>query len=91
MPWIIQKERKKLDPWVYSLAREIMDMGGNPKGRFEYAIFKLGKLLMYYENPNPHYAYRHDIVYAIQHASDEIRRKEMDPYEDCKELENNSI
>ena len=66
-------------------------MGGNPKGRFEYAIFKLGKLLMYYEDPNPHYAHRHDIVYAVHHASDELRRKELDNYEDSKERENNPI
>ena len=91
IPWIIQEERKVIDPWLFSLVAEIMNMKGNPKGRFEYAIFKLGKLLMYYENPNPHYAHRHDIVYAAHHASEELKRKEMNPYEDCKELENGSI
>jgi hypothetical protein len=77
MPYISQNDRNKYD----LIIRAIKSSNGiETKGDLEYLIFVLMKKFM--STREFRYSTLHDCVYAIQHCSDEYRRRYLDKRED---------
>ena len=77
MPYIKQSDREKYNKVTDALylAKEI-----ETKGDLEYLVFKL--MIKYMNSREARYSTLHDCVYAVQHASDEFRRRYLDKRED---------
>jgi hypothetical protein len=77
MPYINQNDRAKYD----IIMRAIKSSNGiETKGDLEYLVFALMKKFM--STRDFRYSTLHDCVYAIQHCSDEFRRRYLDKRED---------
>ena len=74
MPYIKEIKRCKFE----TVLREMPDFEN--KGQLEYVMFKLMK--QYMNTREYRYSSLHDVVYAVQHCSDEFRRRYLDKRED---------
>ena len=86
MPYINQNDRAKYD----IIMRAIKSSNGiETKGDLEYLVFALMKKFM--STRDFRYSTLHDCVYAIQHCSDEFRRRYLDKREDEARESNGDI
>jgi len=76
MPYVTQKDRGKYAIPVKFIKQAII----NTKGDLEYLVTVLMK--QYMSTRERRYSTLHDVVYAVQHASDEYRRRHLDKRED---------
>ena len=83
MPYIPQADRKQFYEVLYTLPEM------KTKGELEYCVYYLMKRFM--SNKENRYATLHDCVYAVQHCSDEFRRRTLDKREDKAIEENGDI
>jgi len=83
MPYIKSEQRTK---YMDGLTR-LPTMA--TKGELEYCVFYLMRLYM--TDKRMRYSTLHDCTYAVQHASDEFRRRFLDAREDDARRENGEI
>ena len=86
MPYVAQEDRRKYEAIVLAidLLPEICS-----KGDLEYLVFKLAKKFM--KTRESRYSTLHDATYALQHASDEFRRRFLDERENFALSQNGDI
>ena len=86
MPYVAEEDRRKYEAIVLAidLLPEIVT-----KGDLEFLIFKLAK--KYMKTRDSRYSTLHDCTYAIQHVSDEFRRRFLDKREDVAREQNSDI
>ena len=60
------------------------------KGELEYVLYQIAVKYLFMDD-QPNFDRRHDVVYAIQHVADELRRRHLDGYEDEKIKDNGDI
>ncbi|MEK6880100.1 MAG: hypothetical protein AABY22_10850 [Nanoarchaeota archaeon] len=85
MPYISVSDRDK----YAMLEGEIERTKIEEKGDLEYLVFLLMKNFM--RTRESRYSTLHDCTYAVQHASDEFRRRYLDIREDSALLENGDV
>lgn len=86
MPYISQDDRDKyleIDKAI-SRIKEI-----STKGDLEYLVFRL--MIKFMGTREKRYSTLHDCVYAIQHCSDEFRRRFLDERENDARITNGDI
>lgn len=83
MPYIEKKLREAYDEALKNFPYI------NSKGDLEYIVFKLMKYYM--AKREYRYSILHDVVYAIQHCSDEFRRRFLDERENQAKETNGDI
>jgi len=85
MPYILQSDREKFRNVLYDLTNiEIKD-----KGELEYLVFSI--MQEYMRQREKRYTTLHDCSYAVQHCSDEFRRRFLDKRENEAILENGDV
>lgn len=82
MPYIEKNDRAFLDNYIHCLPLR-------NKGELEYVVFKIMK--EYMKSREYRYSDLHDVVYAVQHCSDEFRRRFLDKREDEAREKNGDI
>jgi len=83
MPYINQKDRKKFEE-ALSMIPDF-----ETKGELEYVVYVIMKLYM--STREYRYSQLHDCCYAIQHCSDEFRRRFLDVRENEARKTNGDI
>jgi len=86
MPYINENHREKYKNLLFMI-QNLKDI--ETKGDLEYLTFILMK--KYMSTREQKYTHLHDCVYAIQHCSDEFRRRFLDKREDKARQENGDI
>jgi|GEM_PF-3030373 len=86
MPYINKNQRSKYV--TFSLYLETLDEIEN-KGDLEFLVFSLMK--KYMKTREARYSTLHDCTYAIQHCSDEFRRRYLDKRENDARESNGDI
>jgi len=85
MPYITQTDRGK-----YAIVEKfIKNATIDTKGDLEYLVTVLMK--QYMSTRECRYSTLHDVVYAVQHASDEYRRRHLDKREDEAKEKNGDV
>jgi hypothetical protein len=86
MPYINENQRKR-----YTAIKEAVDNLSKieTKGDLEYLVFMLMK--KYMSNRDYRYSTLHDCTYAVQHCSDEFRRRFLDKRENEARESNGDI
>ena len=82
IPYIKPEDRKCFNEVIDGLAFE-------NKGELEYVVFKLMK--QYMATRQQRYSTLHDCTYAVQHCSDEFRRRYLDKRENDARESNGDI
>lgn len=86
MPYVDEESRKRYE----NLLLMINNMTEiSTKGDLEYLVFVLMK--KYMSTREERYSNLHDVVYAVQHCSDEFRRRFLDKREDKARQKNGDI
>lgn len=83
MPYITPKERERYN----TVLKHMPDI--KTKGDLEYCVFYLMKRFM--ETREYRYSTLHDCSYAVQHCSDEFRRRFLDKREDEARMKNSDV
>lgn len=83
MPYIKSADRVKFD----RILKECPVIA--TKGELEYVVYSL--MVKYMQDKEFRYSTLHDCVYAVQHCSDEYRRRSLDVREDAARIENGDI
>ncbi len=99
MPYIDDRERKKLTPLIEALANEIVNISetvdGYYGGRINFTIHKLiqqiHKTLCERENCTLTYSDYNEVIGALEAAKLEYYRKVVVPYEEKKIKENGDL
>jgi hypothetical protein len=85
MPYVNKESREKYINISFAIANKQIET----KGDLEYLVFVLMK--QYMSTREQRYSTLHDCAYAVQHASDEFRRRYLDKREDQALSENGDI
>lgn len=94
MPYIEQHKRKKYDPLIYLMAREVNGVEHNDQilGELNYVLFRLARLLCDEKSGGKNgYARIAVVLSALGEAEAEFRRRVLIPYEKEKERENGDV
>jgi len=83
MPYIPKKDRTYFKPALDAIPEF------KNKGELEYVVFALMK--KYMKKREYRYSVLHDVTYAIQHVSDEFRRRYLDKREGQARKSNGDI
>jgi hypothetical protein len=83
MPYIEPKERPQFDKFLDQIPVIFK------KGQLEYCVAKL--MNIYMKDKEKTYTEWHNCVYAVQHCSDEYRRRFLDKREDYAKDKNGDI
>ena len=86
MPYIKQKERGKYGQ-IENAIKVLPQI--DEKGDLEYLVFML--MMKYMQTRDQRYSMLHDCTYAVQHCSDEFRRRFLDLREDYAKETNGDI
>jgi len=84
MPYINKEKRKGIEGTLELIASNLVE-----KGELTYCIYKLG--LEYFKNRTKNYQNISETISAMSDATNEFRRRILDPYEDEKIKENGDI
>jgi len=85
MPYIKENEKTK---WLNSLLL-LPQMKGLAKGEFTYFFYKIAKI--YLGQVGRSYTNISTILSCLDDAKEELRRQEMNPYEDIKKATNGDV
>lgn len=85
MPYIEQKERDLLDPFINVLAHH-MNLAG--PGEFTYIVYRLA---LRYLGPNPRFAACASVIGCLQAVVLELYRTVIGPYEERKRALNGDV
>jgi len=87
MPYIKQEDRTKYEPETSSLKDKLQN-GDIPKGELTYLVYSLG---ISYFRGRESYTHISAAIGALNDASEEIRRRHLNHYEDNKIQTNGDI
>lgn len=89
MPYITEDRRQFLEPELSNLINKMKQMENLSKGDLNFICYKLG--LSFINHKGKSYQNISDSVDGVRGASEELKRRIQDPYEDSKILQNGDI